>query len=802
MMKYFAFAVLAFLLFAGCAPKPVAPVAVVHNPVPVSYQHEVQPIFNKRCVVCHSCYNAPCQLKMVSFEGVARGATKAEVYDTERLESAQPTRLYIDADSTAAWHEQMGFYPVTKNGAAEGFNDSMLISLLDAKRRAPRSVGHYSPETDALSCPEDHDALERYLDDHPNRGMPYGFPPLSASEFKTVAQWLAQGAKGPDAAQLHALRASSPEAARQIRQWEAFLNNSDPKHVMTARYLYEHLFLAHIHFKNTADDAFYELVRSTSPSPDPINIIPTVRPYDDPGKVPFYYRFRKILSTIVHKTHMVFSLDAEELLKVKKRFIDVTWPTTPARMDYDPKRSANPFVIFEQIPASARYAWLLDHSEYIIRTFIRGPVCKGQVALNVINDQFWVMFLDPKYDLSLRYPNLLNFASQSLSLPTEQGSDFPAYRLFSDRYIDRAIDFYKKRERFYATIYTDGLGYDAVWPGAEADDAPLLSVYRHYDSASVHKGALGNLPKTLWVIDYPLFERIYYALVAGYDVFGNIGHQTNVRRYMDRLRVEGESYFLDFMPASQRKALFASWNANLNLLVDDKLFYRPSRMPAAIAFTTEDAKREFTEHIVDEHLLKETGIAFDLLNYFYENDPIPQLPAAYRSSADYIQAFRALNKPGTNFIRIANGNQSNVAYVHVQMPGDEDDVYFSVVINRWHDNVAFMFDEKSRLNPARDNADFIFDFIGSYPNVFVEFALEEAPEFFDMLKHFQDTPQWRKRFFHFAITRDDPKFWEVFDRFQKQFETMHPLEAGLFDLNRYYDRALPEDTNGTVSKHD
>jgi hypothetical protein len=40
---------------------------------------------------------------------------------------------------------------------------------------------------------------------------------------------------------------------------------------------------------------------------------------------------------------------------------------------------------------------------------------------------------------------------------------------------------------------------------------------------------LGNLPKTMWVVDYPLLERIYYALVAGFDVYGATGHQLALR---------------------------------------------------------------------------------------------------------------------------------------------------------------------------------------------------------------------------------------------------------------------------------
>ncbi|WP_345990314.1 fatty acid cis/trans isomerase [Sulfurimonas sp. HSL1-2] len=778
------------LMLAGCAPKPFPPVAVAVSERAIDYTKEVRPILDRRCVVCHSCYNAPCQLKLSAYEGLERGASKTAVYDSERLTAVHPTRLFVDADSAEQWHEDYGFFSVTASSASGRFNDSTLISLLEAKRRLPHMAGEYRPENDELTCPKDHDELEEYLDEYPDRGMPYGFPPLTTAEYTTLSQWIQQGARGPGSEEQAATeRPVRPDTAL-LEAWERFLNLPDAKHALTARYLYEHLYLAHIRF-GTPEGTFYELVRSKTAAPAPVEIIPTLRSYDDPGKAPFYYRFRRITSTLVHKTHMVFTLDEHQLTKVIRSFIDTPWLETPHVMGYGAKASANPFVTYAQIPASVRYGFLLDNSEYIVRTFIRGPVCKGQVALNVINDHFWVMFLDPKYDLSLQYPNLLRFNEKELSVPDERGSDFPAYRFFSDRYIERAVDYYKARADFYSLIYTDGLGYDAIWKGTEADDAPLLTVYRHFDSASVHKGVLGDLPKTLWVIDYPLFERIYYALVAGFDVFGNVGHQTNVRRYMDRLRVEGESNYIDFMPVDVRGKLFDAWNKNLNILVEEKLFYRPARMPSAIVYQTDDPKREFIEHLVDHELPATTGIGFDALNYFRAGEAHPGLPEHYRTREDYIQAFRAVEKPGTAFIRTVNGQQSNLAYVRVRMPEGEEDIVFSVIINRWHDNVAFLFDEQSQLDPSKDQANFIFDFVGSYPNMLLELDVDEAPAFFDMLQHYEDTPEYRRRFFHFGITRDNPRFWEAYDWFQKRFEAMHPIDAGLFDLNRYYYLSLP-----------
>ena len=42
-----------------------------------------QAIIDARCVVCHACYDAPCQLVMSSEEGLQRGASKEAVYHAD-----------------------------------------------------------------------------------------------------------------------------------------------------------------------------------------------------------------------------------------------------------------------------------------------------------------------------------------------------------------------------------------------------------------------------------------------------------------------------------------------------------------------------------------------------------------------------------------------------------------------------------------------------------------------------------------------------------------------------------------------
>ena len=758
MMKRVLLALTLTVFLAGCATA-LPPVVVKIPTRTIAYQKEVKPILDKRCTVCHSCYNSPCQLKLDSFEGTDRGATKKAIYDSSRLSTMDPTRLFIDAQTTAEWRNK-GFSSVTDSSVGNGLNDSIMIQLLSHKMNNPKSVGEYRPETDELTCAANRNEIGGYLKKHPNRGMPYGFPPLKQDEFEIIAGWLVQGAKGPDAALQRELITPKPEDALAIRQWEEFLNRDDAKHAMTARYLYEHLFLAHLKF-GTSTNEFYELVRSRTAPGQPLDLIATVRPYDDPGADRFYYRFRKIHSTIVHKTHMVFTLDDAKLQRFQELFITPEWLEPPHRVGYDTTLSANPFVAFMQIPARSRYQFLLDNAEYIIMTFIHGPVCKGQIALNVIDDQYWVMFMDPDHDLSVKYPGFLKVHADKLRMPIERGSDFGLFSAVTDKYRKAAVEYDEIRQDFYTTLNYAGLGYDAIWKGEAATDAPILTIYRHFDSASVHRGVLGNLPKTLWVIDYPLLERIYYALVAGFDIYGTAGHQLSIRLYMDRLRVEGESYFLDFLPPEKRQEIMQSWYLKVKM---DKIQYFPSGLPAGIAFATTDPKREFVEHLVDKHFLRSTKIAFDPINYLRAGAVYPGLPKQYETTADFLQAFRSLSQPGTPFFASMNNYNANLAYMRIRQT-DGKDVAGTIVINRWHDNVAFMLGEDARLDPAKDSADFIQGLLGSYPNYFIDVREEDLPDFFDLLAHFSYTPKNLERLSKYGINRADDRFWGTYDWF-------------------------------------
>jgi hypothetical protein len=59
-----------------------------------------------------------------------------------------------------------------------------------------------------------------------------------------------------------------------------------------------------------------------------------------------------------------------------------------------------------------------------------------------------------------------------------------------------------------------------------------------------------------------------------------------------------------------------------------------------------------------------------------------------------------------------------------------------------------------------------------------------------MLENFDGSEAYRAKFHEYAVNRADADFWETYDWFQERLNASDPLRAGLYDLNRYYPRAI------------
>jgi len=144
----------------------------------------------------------------------------------------------------------------------------------------------------------------------------------------------------------------------------------------------------------------------------------------------------------------------------------------------------------------------------------------------VIEDQFWIVFFDPDQPLITNNDQFINRMSDELQVPDDGGSSLELLRIWTS-YWKQQRRYLEHKQAWFKTVGTHNLNHaiKTIWDGDGHNPNAALTVFRHFDSGSVAYGLVGNDPESAWVIDYPLFERIHYLLVAGFDVYGNIGHR-------------------------------------------------------------------------------------------------------------------------------------------------------------------------------------------------------------------------------------------------------------------------------------
>ena len=734
----------------------------------ISYSRDIQPIFTEKCVACHACYDSACQLNLGSGEGVARGASKLPVYDGERSKAQMTTRLFYDALGASAWR-QKGFYSVLDN---QGNQAALMARMLELGHRTPLEPNAKLPEEIVLGLSRDNACplpaeFASYATDHPREGMPLAVTGLTDQQYQTLQRWLASGAPIDEQA-----LAPSARESLQISQWENLLNAPGARESLVGRWLFEHLFLAHIYFEGGEPGHYFQWVRSRTPSGQPIDLIATRRPNDDPG-TQVYYRLWPIQGVIVHKTHIAFAMNAAKLARVKTLFFTGNWQVD-ALPGYGPQRRANPFETFEAIPAGARYQFMLDNAEYFVRTFIRGPVCRGQIATDVIRDNFWTLFQAPEHDLYITDAHYRAAATPLLAMPgqiDDVGSILSLWLAYRD-----------KRNQYEALrldAYADAPppSWSSLWAG---NDNALLSIFRHFDSASVSKGLIGDVPQTMWLFDFPLLERTYYQLAVNFDVFGNVSHQAQTRLYFDLIRNGAEVNFLRLMPANARDALLDDWYQNsgkIKLWLDYQSIDNDT--PTALKLDKKDPKRDFAQQLLAR---------YGDLNA--RPDPINRCAGAYCSRPDIAPVFqdaeqalsRLTSRPAAGLKVIEQLPEATM--LRVEAADGRREVY-SLLRNRAHSNVAFMLGEAYRYQPGLDTLTIYPGVLSSYPNFMFNVLAADVPAFVAAMEQARDGAAFERIVQRWGIRRSHPQFWGYFHDLNDYIKETEPVEAGVLDMNRY-----------------
>jgi len=750
----------------------------------ISFVNEAKPVLEKRCIVCHGCYDAPCQLKLTSIEGIKRGANPKSIYNSQRLLAAEPTRLFVDAHTESEWREK-GFHSVinanqeniSATTAENNLRNSVLYKMLRLKQLNPQpKVGMLDDSFDLRlnrksSCPTNK-KFNEYANKLPEQGMPFAMPNLSDDEYHTLVKWISQGLPDDSSERL------PKSSQQQIKKWEIYLNKTDLKHKLFSRYLYEHLVLGHIHFKNADNREFFQLVRSRTPPGTGIQQIETNRPFDDPGAGQIYYRLKYFKSSIVDKTHVIYELSDKRMQRYDELFFNTKYSVTQFP-SYSPEIATNPVKAFAELPLTSRYKFLLDDAKFFIEGFIKGPVCRGQVALNVIEDNFWVFFLNPKTSRVSVDDEFMASMSEFLTLPAEDGNSLNPFSIWT-KYWDNQKQYMLTKQQTFKSIPSMSLNtaMSYVWDGSDSMDKNnrSLTIYRHFDSASVKQGMLGDYPESAWVLDYPILERIHYLLVAGYDVYGNVGHHVNTRIYMDFLRMEAENNFLAFMPVEQRKKIQQSWYVGIRQDIK-KYFDQPTNWlsyQVVDGFETDDPLKEF--YLKLEKKLAGSHDRLDHVRRCNSKDCVKN----DLSIIDY--HIRRIDKISGKQLVVF----PDVAYLKVK--GKEQSHVYTLIRNKAYKNISFMLDDVDNRDLSLDTMSIYKGILGSYPNFFYVVDESEISVFADKITAIKNRDDYERFVAVYGVRRTSSSFWREADWFNAQYAKQDPIGYGIFDLNRYNNR--------------
>jgi hypothetical protein len=470
--------------------------------------------------------------------------------------------------------------------------------------------------------------------------------------------------------------------------------------------------------------------------------------------------------------------------RFKELFYDAEYEVT-SLPSYEAVVASNPIKTFSAIPVNSRYRFLLDEARFFIEGFIKGPVCRGQTALNVIEDQFWVVFFDPDSGINTLDDEFLHATADYLASPTELEDNFRLlssrshYRSLFQKYIQTKA---AAAENFEPVILEDAMRY--IWNGDGKNPNAALTIFRHLDSASVNYGFIGDYPDTAWVIDYSILERIHYLLVAGYDVYGNLGHQLNTRLYMDFLRTEGEDEFLVFLPADKREAIRDRWYQGIRKSnKGDVGTVTWLTQEFVKGYQTDNPQLELYQQL--ERYLGPLAGDGDYINRCTDDECKPKVKHDILRIDKAMQQAAKMDGLIVQFL-------PDVAFIRVKMGGEpEDDLAYTMISNKAYKSVTSMFENEK----LADRRDYEYDtqtvvrwLEGSYPDFFYVVELDDIEAFVEEYNALENRQHYEAFVARYGLRRTSEDFWEHADWFNQQYAREQPVLSGIYDLNRYQNR--------------
>ena len=226
--------------------------------------------------------------------------------------------------------------------------------------------------------------------------------------------------------------------------------------------------------------------------------------------------------------------------------------------------------------------------------------------------------------------------------------------------------------------------------------------------------------------------------------------------------MEGEYNFLLFMPEDKRLQLRNFWYREANPEVKAYVLGKKAyiRVPPDINYRTSNPVQEFFRELE------------------------PRLPGAsaprYQPTNPHFAKLQHLR--GKPF-----GLMPDVSFVQVFDTTGGESVY-TIIHNSAFLNNTQLFREEQRRLPVEDYLTVVKGFIGSYPNMFFQMPEDQLADFVTAIEEVQTEADYASLVDIYGVRRTAPWFWKLSDSFHHYYQQLVPIEAGVFDLNRYENR--------------
>jgi len=344
-----------------------------------------------------------------------------------------------------------------------------------------------------------------------------------------------------------------------------------------------------------------------------------------------------------------------------------------------------------------------------------------------------------------------------------------------------------------------GLSLNDLWKGDGDPNFPKgnpnawLSITRHEKSATVQFGPEGGYPQSIWVMSYSNFERLYYNLVAHFEVWESIAHKLATWRHMQYVRLEGEDLAISLMPIHQR-ATVRHWFTNGIGGIANGLFFplqstermgsllhpipaRPSGEPSLAGRDAVTTRNNFLHEL--ERRYKSIGEAGQ-----YGAELVTADQIAFEKSLKALQNRNQIKKESEVFAQYL----PNISYVAVQGPNQQAWAY-TLLANRGYKSHTIVILENPEKDPRHDTLSVYRGMVGGYPHLFLSVSEKNLGQFATDIAAIRGPQSWTAFRQKYAVARNQEAIWTFFDWFQAWKKNPHPgvnpSEQGISDLSQY-----------------